>query len=123
MTYLEHWMALAARIRGLTDAGQLYAQFQTSSTSDSYGAGKLLGEQCGSVLAAMEEFAKAHERTLPPEARAALGKFLGGHPGKVIRGPAPTWSSMSRLNAYSSGEAWRDFRQLRHVGRDPPRLV
>jgi hypothetical protein len=85
VTYLEHWRALAARIRGLTDAGQLYAQFQTSSTSDSYGAGKLLGEQCGSVLGAVEEFAKTHERTLPPEAKAALGKFLGGHPGKVIR--------------------------------------
>lgn len=85
MSYLEHWRALSGRIRGLITAGQFYAQLQASSASDSYGAGKALGEQCQRVLGAIEEFVKAHERTLPPEVMTAIGTFLGGHQGKVIR--------------------------------------
>lgn len=85
MSYLEQWKALGARIRGLANAGQLYAQLQTSMPHDSYGGGKFLGDQCQSILAAIEEFAGAHETTLPPEARIALRKFLSGEQGKVIR--------------------------------------
>jgi len=85
VSYLEHWRALSARIRGLANAGQLYAQLQASNPTDSYGAGKFLGDQCRSILEVIIEFARAHETTLPPDARVALDKFLSGHQGKVLK--------------------------------------
>jgi hypothetical protein len=85
MSYLEHWRSLAARIRSLTNAGLLYAQFQTSSTTDTFGAGKHLGKQCQNVLGAIGSFAQSYAKTLPTEASAALKGFLEGDQAKVIR--------------------------------------
>jgi hypothetical protein len=84
MTHVEQWRALSARIRALTGAAHLYAQFQQSSTADTYGAGKHLGEQSQEILALLTEFAKSNRSTLPPGALAAVERFLTGHPGKVI---------------------------------------
>jgi hypothetical protein len=85
MSYLEHWRSLAARIRSVTAAGQLYAQFQMSQQTDSYGSIRSLGEQCQHILAAIENFAQSYAETLSPEASAALKMFLEGHPAKVIK--------------------------------------
>ena len=79
MSYFEQWRALAARIRALTNAGHLYAEFQQSNTADTYGAGKYLGEQCNGILASILEFTKSSENTLPSDALAALKRFLEGH--------------------------------------------
>jgi hypothetical protein len=85
MSYLEHWRALAARIRSVTDAGQLYAQFQISHSADSYNSITFLGQQCQRILAAIETFAHCYSHTLPPEASNALKMFLEGNPAKVIK--------------------------------------
>jgi hypothetical protein len=69
----------------LTDAGKLYAQFQSSSSSDTYGAGKVLGAQCQSALTEVEAFTSSYKTILPPAALSALDKFRSGHPGSVIR--------------------------------------
>lgn len=86
MTYVEQWRPLSARIRAFVDAAHLYANFQQSSTSDSYGGAKYLGDQSQRILASVVDFAAANKGTLPPEALQALEQFIAGHPGNVIRG-------------------------------------
>ena len=39
MSYGERWFALAAKIKSLQQAGELYARFMGYQTEDSYGAG------------------------------------------------------------------------------------
>ena len=85
MSYVEHWRSLAARIRSVTNAGQLYAQFQISHNIDTYNSIGALGEQCQRILSAIEGFARSYTQILPPEASAALKMFLEGHPAKVIK--------------------------------------
>jgi len=84
MSYAEQWNALAARIRSLRSAAELYAQFLVSNKNDSFGAGKDLGAHCRSVLGALKSFNQSFHATLPPNARARLQTFLNGHSAKVI---------------------------------------
>jgi hypothetical protein len=56
MSYGERWFALAAKIKSLQQAGELYARFMGYQTEDSYGAGRYLREQCGAIVVSLEEF-------------------------------------------------------------------
>lgn len=76
MTYLDQWTALAGRIRGLMQAGQLHAHFLTVRKSDSYGRGRHLRGQCASVIDALEAFLARYQASLPPTAAAALDIFI-----------------------------------------------
>jgi hypothetical protein len=85
MSYSEHWRALAARIRSLTAAAQVYAQFMAVNTSDSYGIGKNLAQHCKSVLSAIDDFVQSFRTTLPSDTLAALDSFLKGHQAQTIK--------------------------------------
>jgi hypothetical protein len=85
MSFVEHWFALSARIKGLQDAGELYARFMGYHQEDSYGAGKNLGEQCGSVVVALEEFRGAFAQTLPAAAMQSLDRFFSTNLAKAAK--------------------------------------
>ena len=76
MSYAERWLALAARIKGLQNSGELYALFQSYRREDNYGAGKFLREQCGLVVFELEFFRKDFFQSLPSEAIARIDNFL-----------------------------------------------
>jgi hypothetical protein len=76
MSYTERWLALAGRIKGLQNAGELYALFQSYHQEDNYGAGKFLREQCGLVVAELEVFRTDFSQSLPSEAIARIDNFL-----------------------------------------------
>jgi len=76
MTYLDQWKALSSRIRGLTEAGHLHAQYLAVRSSDSYGRGKRLREQGERVLAALRAFRDSFHQVLPPPAVTAIDDFV-----------------------------------------------
>ena len=76
MTFLDQWKALAGRIRGLMQAGQLHADYLAIRSSDSFGRAKRLREQSASVLTALEAFRDRFRQSLPPEALTALENFV-----------------------------------------------
>jgi hypothetical protein len=78
MPYAEKWAALAARIKGLQDAGHLY--FQSSQLPDSYGAGELLRKQCLNVIEALKTFRDDFENALPVEAVTRLNDLCQMRP-------------------------------------------
>jgi hypothetical protein len=88
LSYVDQWQTLAARIRSVTTAGQLYAQFQVSHSQDTYGTINFLGDQCKGILEEIKRFGQLYSNTLPSEAMSALNRFLDGDPANVIRGTA-----------------------------------
>jgi hypothetical protein len=72
MSYVEQWRALSARIRAFVEIAGLYASFQQSNAADGYGGAKYLGDQSQRILAAITEFARSNEATLPPEVLLTL---------------------------------------------------
>jgi len=76
MTYLDQWRALASRIRGLMQAGQLHADYLAVRSSDSFGRAKTLRLQSASILTALETFQDRFRQSLPPAAIAALDNFI-----------------------------------------------
>ncbi len=76
MTYLDQWKALAGRIRGLTQAGQLYADYLKVRSSDSFGRAKALRQQSASILTALEAFRDRFRQSFPPAALAAVENFI-----------------------------------------------
>jgi hypothetical protein len=83
MSYAEQWAALAARIKGLQSAGELYGLFQSYHKEDTYGAGPFLREQCEAVVQALRRFRNEFESSLPPEAAARLARFFGERVGQA----------------------------------------
>ena len=79
MTYIDQWKALASRIRGLTQAGQLHADYLKVRSSDSYGRAKALRQQSASILTALEAFRDRFRQSLPPAALAAVENFISQH--------------------------------------------
>lgn len=84
MPYLDQWKALASRIRGLMQAGQLHAHYLAVRSSDSYGRGKRLREQSASILTALEAFRDRFRQSLPPTAVDAIEYFIN-HSANLIR--------------------------------------
>jgi hypothetical protein len=76
MTYLDQWKALASRVRGLTQAGQLHADYLKVRSSDSFGRAKALRQQSASILTALEAFRDRFRQSLPPAALAAVENFI-----------------------------------------------
>jgi hypothetical protein len=77
MSYAEHWAALAAEIKSLQRAGELYGLFQSYHNEDSYGAGKFLREQCGALVQSLEQFRHDFAGSLPSAAITRIDHFLG----------------------------------------------
>ena len=85
MTYPLQWQALAARIRGLAQAGELHARFLAIQNTDSYSRYRRLNTYCRSVVADLRSFEIAFREVLPPAATSALTSFLNDL-GKLIEG-------------------------------------
>jgi hypothetical protein len=98
MSYAEHWVALAAQIKSLQKAGELYSRFQGYHQEDSYGAGQYLLEQCGASVQSLELFRRHFAGTLPPEATKRIDYFLGTTLARAAK-------DLQRLNA-ARGEHW-----------------
>ena len=84
MSYIEQWNALAARIRSLRAAADLYAQFLISDKGDGFSVGGELVDQSRSILEALRGFHQSFHASLPPAARDCLERFLNGRPARVI---------------------------------------
>ena len=76
MTYTDQWKALSSRIRGLMQAGQLHAHFLAIQSSDNFGRGKRLREQCESVLNDLKIFRDHFQHALPSAALSAINQFV-----------------------------------------------
>jgi hypothetical protein len=83
--YIEQWNALAARIRSLREAANLYAQFLISRKDDNFGVGSVIGEESRSVFEELKTFRQSFDATLPPNVRKCLDKFLNERPAQIIK--------------------------------------
>lgn len=101
MTYLDQWTALAGRIRGLMQAGQLHAHFLNVRGSDSYGRGRHLRGQCASVLDALEAFRASFQALLPPAATTALENFVKQN-APLVRNPIDHHPDLIQESAWAA---------------------
>jgi hypothetical protein len=76
MTYVDQWRALSSRIRGLTQAASLNAQYLAIRLSGSSGREMVLGEQCRRVLAGLRVFHDSFRQSLPTSSISAIEEFL-----------------------------------------------
>src|SRR5215510_2124052 len=88
MSYMESWLALSARIKGLQAAGELYARFQGYHQEDNYGAGRYLREQCGAAVDSLQRFRQHFAGSLPDDAITLLDNFLASAPARAAREPS-----------------------------------
>jgi hypothetical protein len=77
LSYAEHWAALAAQIRSLQRAGELFGLFQSYHKEDTYAAGTFLREQCGALVQSLEQFRHDFAGSLPSATIARIDHFLG----------------------------------------------
>jgi hypothetical protein len=96
VSYVEQWRALAARIRGLARAGELYAQLKADRKDDPDGINGNLYKHCDSVLKTLKEFCRTFEAVLPLEARECLKAFLDEGGDKLIKNASSNKTRASR---------------------------
>jgi len=97
MTYFDQWKALSSRIRGLMQAGRLYASFLIVRKSDSYGTGKHLREQSASVRADLRSFRDQFQQLLPPQAIASIDKFVENTASLIVSTTGTPDSQQARV--------------------------
>lgn len=85
MSYIETWDKIASRIKGLQRSGELYGLFQSYHQEDSYGAGRMLREQCELTIISIEGFLSDFKTVLPSEAADRLSKFIVSAPAKSAK--------------------------------------
>lgn len=109
MSYSETWAPLAARIRGLTEAGKLHAQYLSVRSSDSYGRAKRLRAQAGLLLDALKAFHDRYQRALPPDATKALKDFIDSTETLIRSDEGTTdskqeqaWAALVMLSAFET---------------------
>jgi len=73
---MDEWINLSTRIKGLVQAGLLYAQMFATHSGDPYGGGKRLAEQAKQIFDELDQFSNCREEWVPPSAREALRLFL-----------------------------------------------
>jgi hypothetical protein len=90
-------------------AGVLHARFLGIRSSDSYGRGRKLREQCERVLSALDAYRTTYKNSLPPGASAAIKSFIDTHDG-LIRDASGTsdsvdervWAALVLLGGFES---------------------
>ncbi len=109
MTHHDQWKALSSRIRGLMQAGQLHAQFLAIRSSDTYGVGKHLREQCEEVLSALNVFRDRFRHELSSTALASIenhvasiGGLIGDTGGGTGAKQERVWAVLVRLSAFET---------------------
>lgn len=76
MTWRTQWAAIAGRISGLIEAGQIIVDTLRISSHDSYGASNRVSQQARELLFEIESFASAFGEVLPPNARDEIARFI-----------------------------------------------
>ncbi len=76
MNYFDQWKAIAGRIRGLMQAGQLHAHYLAVKSSDPYGRGRGLRKQSEGVLVSLLSFRDQFQQSLSQAALNSLDKFI-----------------------------------------------
>jgi hypothetical protein len=87
VSYVEKRNAIAARIRSLRDAANLYAQFRIAGEEDGHGVAASLKIHCENIVESLKAFYNSFHAILPPEAKRALAWFISGNrhsPASVI---------------------------------------
>jgi hypothetical protein len=88
MSYVEQWNAIAARIRSLHNAADLYAQLVGSQPDVIRGGDggtlTVLARHCRSIVYEIEGFQNAFSASLPLAAKACLDKFLNGQQKEIF---------------------------------------
>jgi len=88
MSLTDSWFALSGFIKGLQEAGELYARFMGYHNEDSYGAGKYLREQCEIAVSALEQFRGNFAKSLPKDAADRIDRFLGSGLAGAAKDPS-----------------------------------
>jgi hypothetical protein len=78
MSQTGEWFALSGFIKGLQEAGELYARFMGYQKEDNYGAGQYLRAQCGIAVRALEQFRTDFAKSLPSNAADCNQVSIGG---------------------------------------------
>lgn len=73
---MDDWISLSTRIKGLVQAGLLYAQMFATHSGDPYGGGRRIAEQAKQIFDELDQFSQRREGWLSPSARDALRLFL-----------------------------------------------
>jgi hypothetical protein len=73
--FSESWSAISARIKGITDAAAVLAQFLQIHSGDSYGVQKAIGDECAKALDSLLDFARRFEAVLPTTAHQRITEF------------------------------------------------
>jgi hypothetical protein len=98
MTYIEQWKKISGRIRGLTNAGQLYAQLRARS-GDSYGGARGLRKQCEALLSELESYRSNFAQSIPPAGVSCIETFVGDHGGLIKDTSGTADSLQERVSA------------------------
>jgi hypothetical protein len=109
MTYVDQWKKIAGRIRGLSQAGHLHAQFLRVRSADTYGRARRLREQCEQVLGDLEVYRATYAQSLPPLGAACVDRFVSNQ-GALIRDGSGTadaieervWAALVFLGAFDA---------------------
>jgi hypothetical protein len=83
MTYKDDWKAIASRIKGLIQAGELHARFLGIRSSDSYARARQLRHQCERILSAIETYCDTHKASLPTTVLTAMEAFKEANSGLI----------------------------------------
>lgn len=88
--WLDRWVAISGRIEGLVDAGRLMALTLAGTRTDDFGVGKKwIVPELEALKAELHQFATEYCAALPPDAAAALKRFLErAGTGSAIEGPS-----------------------------------
>ena len=73
--YVSAWKQIAARIKGLCEAGMIHAQFLQAHSGSPYGADKELNNQARSIRLEINAFKAAFSNRLPPSVTASFNRF------------------------------------------------
>jgi hypothetical protein len=110
MTYLDQWHAIASRIRGLMQTGDLLAAGVNDRSGTAKECAKYLRGHLEAVVDTLDEFREAFKETLPPATEMALGSFIEGVRPHVAPPKNETsdtiyrhvWTALVQLAAFES---------------------
>lgn len=85
MSLTDSWFAVSGFIKGLQEAGELYARFMGYHNEDNYGAGKYLREQCEIAVQSLENFRRDFDGSLPKQAADRIDGFLGSRLASAVK--------------------------------------
>jgi len=108
MSYQSQWKSLAARMRGLISAGELYSRSLSVDSIDMYGTGRSLKKRAANLLVALAGFRDQFQTLLPRAADEALENLYNDTASLVVENsfgplvPPQVISVLVRFAAFES---------------------